>query len=94
MQSTPEMVALLLKAGADVNEQVKDGPLKGSTALIGASVIGNIKAAELLIEAGADVNAKDSQGHTPLNCIYSLEKESDKKFPEFIELLKREGAEE
>src|SRR5262249_28446777 len=48
---------------ADVNAKE---PLRGQTALMWAASEGNAVAAELLVEAGADVNAKSKNGFTSL----------------------------
>ena len=70
----------LIKAGADVNKAGKsrgaslrnahnngnDNTLEKSTPLLDAMRFRNAKCADLLISAGADVNAVDSLGNTPL----------------------------
>ncbi len=53
----PEIVALLLKAGSDVNEQ----NAFGKTALMYAIQEQNLKSVSLLLDAHADVNAKTSE---------------------------------
>ncbi len=60
----PEIVKLLLDAGALVD--VKTEPL-GMTALYIAAQNGWVEAVRLLVNAGANVNAKDMDGRTPLN---------------------------
>ena len=50
----------LLKAGADVNE------CKSDTPLMRAAYAGSLTFIELMIENGANVNASDSRGSTPL----------------------------
>lgn len=53
-----------IAAGSDLN--VKD-PFGGSSPLISASVFGKQEAAQLLIDAGADVNFKNNDGSTALH---------------------------
>jgi len=54
-----------IKAGTDLEQ--KD-PMGGSTPLITACVFGKTEVARALIEAGADLNAKNNDGSTPLHC--------------------------
>ena len=57
------MIAALLEAGADPNEKL---PL-GRTPLMIASRTGNVEAMTVLLDHGADVNAKETlRGTTPL----------------------------
>lgn len=56
------MAKLLLDAGADINSQTK----LGNTALIHASMVGNIELVKFLIDRGADVNIKNSNKRTAL----------------------------
>jgi uncharacterized protein len=53
-----------IAAGTDLNE--KD-PFGGSSPLISAALFGKKEAAELLIEAGADVNFQNNDGSTALH---------------------------
>ena len=53
-----------IKAGSDLN--VKE-PSVGSSPLISAAVFGKTEIARALIEAGADVNLKNSEGSTALH---------------------------
>ena len=57
-----DLMNYLLEHGANIDE--KDN--EGSTALMSASVIGNVKAVEFLIEHGANVNEKDMYDWTAL----------------------------
>jgi len=58
------MVRLFLDNGAAVNEKCS---LRGNSALHWAAVLGLLDISELLISYGADVNAKASDGDTPLH---------------------------
>ena len=60
----PEVVTLLIKAGADVNTKSEDGVTALYMAAFGNE---NPEVLTVLIEAGADVNAKDNNGETPLH---------------------------
>lgn len=92
-----EMVKLLLQHGAAVNvacaeslELVKNGPLRlGSlTPLMVAVPHGNYATVELLVNAGADINAKDARGMTALTFAVS----SDHPDPRIVRLLLAKGA--
>ena len=91
------MVKLLIEHGAPVNaktgdtvEIVKNGPiaLGHLTALQIAAGQANLEAVEALIKAGADVNAKDVRGATPLMFAVA----TDHANPKVIELLLAKGA--
>ncbi|MEW6140156.1 MAG: ankyrin repeat domain-containing protein [Thermodesulfobacteriota bacterium] len=65
--SQDRLVEILLKHGAQVNVASKNG----MTALMKASVMGRVKAAEMLLDKGADVNARfPKNGRTAL-CMAS-----------------------
>ena len=57
------MVRTLVQAGANVNAQVG---VKRCTALHVAARRGNHEIAEALLDCGADIEARDSLGETPL----------------------------
>ena len=67
MVSTPEMAALLIGSGADVNARVRDG----STPLHWAATSGHPDVCKMLIDKSADVNARDTDGWTPLHMAAS-----------------------
>src|ERR1700736_5616655 len=62
----PEIVALLLEAGADVNAK-NSNEHWGTTPLHAAAHANQAAIAQMLIDHGADVNAKDMTGQTPMH---------------------------
>jgi ankyrin repeat protein len=58
-----DLVRKLIECGAKVNDEND----KGSDALYAACVGGHLEVVELLLESGADVNAKGKPSH-PYNC--------------------------
>jgi len=85
-----EIVLALLKKGANVNAKIdKNGALwhKGDTPLILSSMRGDLDVVKILIEYGADVNAKNDYGESPIMAAcwmdeidivkYLLEKQAD-----------------
>ncbi|MGI9075412.1 MAG: ankyrin repeat domain-containing protein [Bryobacteraceae bacterium] len=93
----PEVVKLLLARGSDVStvtveffESVKNGPIALGlfTPLILAVPYGGFDTVKLLVEAGANVNAADTRGMTPLMLAVS----SDRPDPRIIRLLRSKGA--
>ena len=81
-QEVPEMVALLLQNGADVNLVRRDG----TTALMLAAARGHAETVRVLLAAGADVNARSEAGKT------AVEMAADKKRTEVVKLLEGAGA--
>lgn len=55
VKGNPEIIQLLLKAGADVNSQ----NMFGRTALIEAVMCRNVIAVQILVDAGADIWVRD-----------------------------------
>ena len=82
--TSPEVIRLLLKAGADVN--AKDE--YGNTPLHPAAAGSTPEVISVLLKAGADVNAKDDEwGSTPLHNA-ALQNEN----PEVMSVLLKAGA--
>ena len=78
-----EVIALLLEAGANA-----DSPnLDGQTALQAVARTGNLKAAQLLIDAGATIDARERFGGQT-----ALMWASARRHPEMMELLIAKGA--
>jgi ankyrin repeat protein len=90
------MVKLLLAKGADVNAattdalKVRKGPiaLNHLTALMNAAPYGTPELLKTLIDAGAQVNAKDIRDMTPLMLAVSSETQN----PDVVRLLLEKGA--
>jgi len=61
-QGSPEIVRLLLDAGADIEQ----ADANGTTPLLTAIINDHMESARVLIESGANVNATDWYGQTPL----------------------------
>lgn len=78
-------VELLLSKGADSN---KYRDQSGSTALMYAALVGATDIAKKLIEAGADVNAIDNNGQTPLLKVANMRKVN----PAILSVLLDHGA--
>ena len=74
-QGTPEVVALLLAAGAEVDARDEDGatPLlgPGRWEYSGDRAVPEPAAVDLLLDAGADANARDRSGRTVLHTAVS-----------------------
>lgn len=79
-----EVIALLLARGADARARSKTG----DSPLMEAAVRGDVAAARLLLEHGAEVNAVDHRGYTPL----LLAAQYDREAPELVRLLLERGA--
>lgn len=72
-----------IAAGSNINE--KD-PFGGSSPLISAAVFGKTEAAQLLIDAGADINFKNNDGSTALHTSAFFCR------PEILKMLLKKGA--
>ena len=81
---TPAALALLVARGADVKMTTK----RNETALAMAADRGDLEGVRLMLDKGADVNAVDFRGFTPL--MYAAQYDRDS--PELIRLLLSRGA--
>jgi len=78
----PEIVALLLKHGADVNARMNNG----QTPLFIAAYFGDIESLKMLLDHGAQVNISDHLGNTPLH------KAAEGDSAEAVKILLEKGA--
>ena len=78
------MARFLIKKGANLNARAKDK--HGGTAPHWAAVLGRVEMARRLIEAGAEVNAKDNNAFTPLDATHY-----GRPKPEIARLLRAKG---
>ena len=74
----PLLSALLTIGGSAVSVDVRDG--EGATALHYAARRGNLRAAELLVAANADIQAKDSRHSTPAEIAQGARKDGVAQF--------------
>jgi TolB-like protein/ankyrin repeat protein/class 3 adenylate cyclase len=81
-----KVVQLLLGKGAMVNAKTTAGAYPGETPLHVAALVGYLKGAELLLLNGAEIDAVDRYGHTPLR------RSVDKHNPDMTKLLINKGA--
>lgn len=65
LDGPPEIVKILLEFRKSVDPDHRDN--KGRTPLLAATETANIDSLKLLIKAGADINAQDSEGETALH---------------------------
>jgi len=84
-----EAAKLLLEKGAEIEAKAAD-EYKG-TPLHWAAFVGRLDAVKFLIDAGANVNAKDQKGNTPLDAAIN-ETIPSKDRPAVVKLLRDKGA--
>ena len=90
-----KLLKLLIEAGADVNERsFEDGE---ETPLFSACLGGRLEIAEILLESGADIDAKNDMGRTALweVCLANDEDTAEKLralYPKVVEFLADYGA--
>jgi ankyrin repeat protein len=84
------VVRTLLSHGVAADTRI----VGGGTALTLAAALGEPRIAEALLEAGADVNAVDDQGTTPLHaaCQHAFDSTDTANERSLLELLLRSGA--
>ena len=86
-QNVKRVVAILLEYGADVNQRGKVH--NGETPLMTAAYFADISIMEMLLKRGADVNARDGEGHNALFYVMAGMRHED-RIARF-ELLYRHG---
>lgn len=68
-----QMVNYLIDQGKDVNETTRKS---GFTALMGAACYGRVEIVKILLEKGADQNARDSKGFSAIDFARKMNKKS------------------
>jgi ankyrin repeat protein len=86
IQAGAEMVKLLLKGGADIEAKAASGAYAGQTALHVACQTGNAGILRVLIDAGANVNAKGESKETAYQQAYRETRH------DIVEMLEKAGA--
>jgi peptide-methionine (S)-S-oxide reductase len=85
----PEIIELLIKSGVDVNAYINSGFHTHASALHQAVYSGSLDAVKLLVQAGANLDAKDkAYNGTPLDwAMYMQTKEKDESIKKrYIEI--------
>jgi ankyrin repeat protein len=88
MSCNEKIVTMLLDHKADINKQNS----KGESALHAACYHGKLDIAQLLINRGAEVNIRSSEGHTPLS--YTVRKIENSQANDIIKILIRASVKE
>jgi hypothetical protein len=84
-----EMIALLLRYGADVD--LRSG--HGQTPLWWNAALANVGTVQRLIAAGADVDARDNRGMTPLEAaLLNRQQRPPEQIAELVKALRDAGA--
>lgn len=89
-----DTVSALLSAGAKVNATATAYGIPLGTPLFWAAATGKVAVAELLIRKGADVNAKDGKGRTPLTVAKDPNISVSAENKEIVALLEQKGGKE
>jgi hypothetical protein len=84
-----KMAQFLIEKHANLNAKAKDE--HGGTPLHWAAVLGRTEMAKRLINAGADTNASDNNGYTPLDWTHYERLSETKARLDIAELLRDEG---
>ncbi|MBL8828049.1 MAG: ankyrin repeat domain-containing protein [Planctomycetaceae bacterium] len=87
------IINALLESGADVNRATKVSILGiGETPLHCVAGKGNLDLAEMLLKLGANPNAQNSRGNTPLHTAAMMSVTDVAKRERIVELLLKHGA--
>ena len=86
----PEIVKILLAAGANKN----DADVDGTSALMAASARGHLDVAKELVAAGADVNVQNNDGHSALMFAYNGKNQVETLFERYSQYLKESDGED
>jgi ankyrin repeat protein len=84
-----EVVAFLLDHGAEIDGR---NGIYHRTALIEAAYLGRLDSARLLLQRGADINARDDRGKSALWYAATPESYSPAGGPQLLEFLAKNGA--
>ena len=91
VQGNADVINLLTSKGANVNHKASDDSGRpGGTALHLAASLGNFEIVKQLLTNGADPNAKDISGNTPLHA--AVERPNTVDHPKVVDLLRESGA--
>lgn len=85
-----KITSLLLDNGAEINIRAQDE--SGGTPLHWAAWVSNREMVKFLVEAGADVNALDKTGFTPLDAAMASLNPKKQTVIEIVRFLRDQGA--
>ncbi|KAL2177075.1 ankyrin repeat-containing domain protein [Thermothelomyces heterothallicus CBS 202.75] len=86
------LIRALVEAGADVNAQFDVRTHRGATPLMLACELAEPRAVATLIQCGAEINAQDRNGRTPLCYAVTLRVDHRGEVPEIATIMLRHGA--